>query len=198
MIKRKFMLKALLAATVIILSGCAGHTPLVVKDSPIKTARGEGITVTVRFMDEPTLIDKFGKKTNPFLTQYYTMQLKRIMVFEVKVQNQHREAVDLALNRMMLQFGGSSVQPYNRFQLANYWEFRDEKLEVKSIDRARKRRIIKERVLPNAVTIPEGGKTVGFALFMANLPIYGQATVYLPFFRREKELIHRFEFTYEF
>ena len=199
MIKREFMLKALLAAGIIILSGCATtRSALVIKDSPIKTVDEERISTTLRYLDEETLISKFGKKKNPFLTHYYTLQFKRIMVFEVKVQNSRQESIELILNRMELQFGGNAVHPTNRFQLSNFWESRDDLDETKPTDRRKKERVIKDYVLPNSITVGTGGKVAGYAVFMGNLPRYGQASVYIPLFRKKIELIHNFRLRFEF
>ncbi len=199
MLRKKFKNSLLVIGILLIYSGCStSRSALLLIDSPIKIAEEEGISITVRYLDEETLINKYGKKGNPFLTPYHTLQFKRIMVFDIRFKNSRQESIELILNRMELQFGGKAVQPTNRFHLAGFWEFRDDIDETKRTDRQKKERAIKKYVLPNSISIRSGGTAKGYAVFMGNLPRYGQASVYIPLLREKTELIHNFNFLFEF
>lgn len=182
-----------------LLSGCVtSRQALALLDEPIKSAEAEDLKVTVRFLDDPTLKAKFGERSNPFLTDYYTVQLKRIMVFEITVENIRQDSVGLASRRLELQFGGQNRTPYNRFQLTNYWETKDEQRDTKKADRARKAGVIKDWVLPNELTVASGGKIKGYAVFLGNFPSYGTAVLYVPVLQAQERPIHRFEFDFSF
>ena len=61
--KKQFLIVLLLIPLLFIYSGCGTtRSALVLKDSPIKAADEEGISLTLRYLDEETLINKFGKK----------------------------------------------------------------------------------------------------------------------------------------
>lgn len=188
-----------IAALALLVSSClTQRMPLSVKDRPIKTETYEGFTATVRFLDEAILEAKFREEINPFLTDYNRMQLRRVIVFEVTVKNQGTEAVLFFMNRIELQYGGKALQPYNRFQLGQHWEFRDEDAGTKPIHKARREKIIKDLVLPNSLTIPAPGEMRGYVVFVGNTPNYGPATVYVPLFESKEVVLHRFEFPFEF
>ena len=188
-----------IAALALLVSSClTQRMPLSVKDRPIKTETYEGLTATVRFVDETILKTKFREEINPFLTKYNRMQLRRIIVFEVTVKNQDSEAVLFFMNRLEMQYGGKSLQPYNRFQLGQHWEFSDEDAGTKPIHKARREKIIEDLVLPNSLTIPAPGEMRGYVVFLGNTPSYGPAMVYLPLFQSKEVVFHRFEFPFEF
>ncbi len=188
-----------IAALALLVSSClTQRMPLSVKDRPIKTETYEGITARVRYLDEAILEAKFREEINPFLTDYNRMQLRRVIVFEVTVKNQGTEAVLFFMNRLELQYGGKALQPYNRFQLGQHWEFTDEDAGTKGVHKARRGKIIKDLVLPNSLTIPAPGEMRGYVVFVGNTPNYGPAKVYVPLFESKEVVHHRFEFPFEF
>lgn len=181
-----------------LLTGCVtSRQAMALLDEPIKTAEAEDLRVTVRFLDDSTLKAKFGDRTNPFLTDYFTMQLKRIMVFEITVENLRDESVGLVSKRLEIQFGGQNRTPYNRFQLTNYWDVKQED-KVKGIYITRRNSVINDWVLPNELTVSAGGKVKGYAVFMGNFPSYGTAGLYVPVLQAQERAIHRFEFDFSF
>jgi len=198
-VKRNLYLLIALVLLAGLITGCVTtRQPLVLQDEPIKSAEAEDLKVTMRFLDDPTLKAKFGERTNPFLTDYFTVQMKRIMVFEITVENMRELSVGLASKRLEIQFGGQNRTPYNRFQLTNYWETKDEQQDTRKSDRARKAGVIKDWVLPNELTVAPGGKVKGYAVFLGNFPTYGTAVVYVPVLQAQERPIHRFEFDFSF
>jgi hypothetical protein len=184
----------------LLVAGCMEQrVALKVKDDPIKVEKAEGLIATVRYLDDPTLIQKYGKEGNPFLTDYYRLQIKRLMVFELSVENETNEPADFRLNRLELQFGGKALESYNRFQLMQHWEFQDQRVKTIALDKVRRESIINQWVLPNKLTIPPVGKIKGYVVFIGNTPRYGKANLYVPLFKpKSEDIIYRFEFAFEF
>ena len=198
-IKKESFVLAGITIIVLLVSSClTQRTPLQVRDRPIKNDTHEGLTTTVRFVDEAILKAKYREEVNPFLTDYNRVQLRRVMVFEVTVENGGSEAVLFQLNRLELQYGGKSLQPYNRFQLDQHWQFTDEDRGTKSVHKTRREKIIEDMVLPNSYTLAAGGIMRGYAVFVGNTPNYGSAKVYVPLFKSKDQEYHRFEFPFEF
>jgi hypothetical protein len=189
------------ASMVLLLVGCVTqHLGLVVADTdkPVKIIRTDDFILTARFMDDETLRAKFGKETNPFVSDYYSLQFRRFMVFEVSIENTGSEAVKFQLNALELHYEGSNMSAYNEFRINQYWAFKDEQGEVKAGDKTRRERFVKNNVLPAAATIPAQGELEGFAVFTGNTPNYGSAILYVPIFSLAGRPVHRFEVPFEF
>ena len=183
----------------ILVNGClTDRRPLQVQDRPIKKETHEGITATLQFVDEAILEAKYREEYNPFLTDYNRVQLRRLIVFVLTVENKSSEALLFILNRLELQYGGKSLQPYNRFQLDQHWEFTDEDRGTKALHIARREKIIEDTVLPNTYNLPAGAIMRGYVVFVGNTPNYGSAMVYIPLFQTKEVVLHRFEFPFEF
>ncbi len=71
----------------------------------MQTAATEDLQATARFIDDETLVHKFGKSANPYLSDYASVQLRRFVVFELSVENAGTEPLRFFLNRLELQFG---------------------------------------------------------------------------------------------
>ena len=185
-----------------LVSGCmTQHAPLSVAgaDKPLKIEKTEDLILTVRYMDDDTLKLKFGKKeANPFLSDYYSLQFRRFLVFELSLENAGSVPVKFLLNRLELQYGGKAMNAYNAFRINQYWEFKDDEEEVKGSQKARRERFVKDNVLRDSVTIPAPGELKGYAVFTGNTPNYGTATLYVPIFTPTGEVVHRFEVPFEF
>ena len=194
--KLLFRLAGVTVIVVLVTSCLTQHMPLHVQDRPIKTDTYEDLTATLQFVDEVILKAKYREEVNPFLTDYNKFQLRRLVVFELTVENQSPDAILFVLNRLELQYGGKALRPYNRFQLGQHWEFTDQ--EAKAIHKSRREKIIEEMVLPNSYTLQAGGVMRGYVVFVGNTPNYGSAMVYVPLFKLEDVVLHRFEFPFEF
>ena len=189
------------AGIFLLVSGCMtqrGSLSVAEADKPIKIIKTEDLILTVRYLDDDTLKQKFGKETNPFLSDYYSLQFRRFMVFELSIENTGSVPVKFLLNRLELQYGGKAMFAYNKFRINQYWEFKDDQDEVKGIHKARRERFVKDNVLPDSVTIPAPGELKRYAVFTGNTPNYGTATLYVPVFTPMDEVVHRFEVPFEF
>lgn len=189
------------AGIFLLLSGCMTQRvalSVVEADKPLKIERTEDLILTVRYLDDDTLKQKFGKKeTNPFLSDYYSLQFRRFLVFELSLENAGSVPVKFLLNRLELQYGGKAMNAYNAFRIIQYWEFKDEE-DVRGSQKAKRERFVKDNVLRDSVTIPAPGELKGYAVFTGNTPNYGTATLYVPVFTPRGEVVHRFEVSFEF
>jgi hypothetical protein len=182
-----------------LITGClTQRMPLQVQDRPIKTQSHEGVTATLQFVDETILKAKYREEYNPFLTDYTRVQLRRLMVFELTVENNSPETLFFYLNRLELQYGGKAIQPYNRFHLNQHWAFTDEDRDTKPVHKVRREKIVEQMVLPNSYALQAGGLMRGYVVFIGGTPNYGSAMAYVPLFETEEAVFYRFDFPFEF
>jgi hypothetical protein len=199
-LKRNIYLVGILGITLLMLSSClfTGQPPLELQGNPIQRATEGEFDATLRFMDDGTIDVKYRKEANPFLTDYYSVHFKRIIVFELTLENDGSQAAQFFLNRVELVFGGKTINPTNQFHLEEYWKFKDSQQETRGIYVSMRENIIKKNVLPNSYSLNAGGAIKGYLVFMGNTPTYGEAVLYIPVYRTERERLELFEFSYEF
>jgi hypothetical protein len=199
-IRRVLSPLGVLCAAVFALSGClfTGRPPLELEGNPIHRAATGDFHATLRFMDDETLAAKYRKETNPFLSDYYSVQFKRIMVFELTLENQSDRDAQFILNRVELVYGGKTITPYNQFQLQEYWKFKDEQRDTRGLYVSMRENVIKKNVLPNSTTLSANGAIKGYLVFLGNTPTYGEAVLYIPIYRTTQEELALFEFSYKF
>ena len=189
-----------LAVLVLAMAGCAGGPlPYQTQDDPIKRIDEEGVIITLRFINDETLKRLFGKGIiNPFIAPMHTIQRTRFLMFEMVVRNRREENVTLNLNQMELQFTGKHVQPINSFQLINFWKQKDDRAEIRAIDRTKKEKTIKRYIAPNKILISPGSSFQGYLLFKGGFPNFGEVKIYLPPLGPSGRPVHVFEFGYKF
>jgi len=186
-------------AAALFLTGCLSmRRPLTLNGNPIQTAETESLKASLRFLDDGELRKTFKQEVNPFLTDYNSLHMRRIMTFELTIDNLGPGKVEFALNRLELQYAGKALKPYNRFQLLQEWEFRDEHKRALAVDKTRREKIVNSWVLPNTVSIAPGGNLKGYIVFLGTTAEYGVAMVYVPLLKSKDEVLHRFEFQFEF
>ena len=192
---KRLLLVSLLA---LLLSGCGtSRSALIVKDDPMKIIERGGITIALRFLDEDTLKVKYGPANNPFLTYYTSLQLNRIMVFELSVKAADAPVL-LSLSRMELQFGNRIAKPIDAFGLSEYWKSRDQYSQDKNPDTAKKELLARRELLPYETRIEPQTRLNKLVVFMENLPQYGKCTVYLPLFSESKQPLDTLQFDFQF
>lgn len=190
---------AAIAVSLLLSSGClTPPVPLDPQGNPMQTAATEDLRATARFIDDETLVHKFGKSANPYLTDYASVQLRRFVVFELSVENGGTEPLRFLLNRLELQFGDKALFAYNQSRIDQYWEFKDKQSKTRGSDKARRERVVRETVLPDSAVIPPNGKLNGYAVFTGNTPSYGTAMLYVPVLAMSGKVAHRFEMPFEF
>lgn len=154
-------------------------------------AESGGISADLRFLDDTTLTRAFGSDSNPFLTEYYRLSFRRLLVFELTLRNQSGAPVELELSECELDYGGRRTGATNRYQLASHWESLDEPRIA-----AQKKRTIDRWVLPNRAVVADGATRFGYLVFMGNLPREGAATVSVPVFYEGGSVTLSFDYTF--
>lgn len=157
---------------------------------PVVTVEQEDVSMTLRFLDEPSLRQRFGTSENPFLTDYSRALLRRNVVFELTIRNKGSASFPFELQDCELQYGGKALPPLNRFQQASDVNLRDEDRRLK----APKTALINKYVLPNRTTLASGSMLTGFLLFQGNLPVSGEALVTIPGFEGQASFQFRYAF----
>jgi len=181
----------------IVLSCSTGKFIVQSKDNPVKTIEEKGIKLTLQFLNEETLIKRFGKDNNPFLSCTSALGLNRIMVFELTVDAFDKKSL-IRLNKIELQFGRKNKKPLNRFQLDQFWKSVNKKGDIKGKDISRMSLLIKKHVIPNDIDIEKRAGYNGLLVFMSSFPDYGNARIYVPVFKEDGELINNFRYDFEF
>jgi hypothetical protein len=134
----------------------------------------EGLTMSLRHVDESELIGLFGEEYNPFLSQYSRAQFQRIVVFELIMVNDSSEPFEVKASRCLFDYGDRRIAADNPFELINYWEVLDNDDRTSK----KKEKIIKKYMLPDRETVEAGGRLTGYLVFRgSNLPRGGEGKV---------------------
>ena len=165
-----------LLATFFLVSCGTGRQALRLPPEPELAIEQDGLKMTLRFLDEPSLRQRFGPSENPFLTDYDRIMFRRNVVFELTIRNQGSSTYQFDLHNCELRYGGKFLSPSNRFQIAGDMENRDEDRRLK----ARKISLTNKYILPNKKEVVSGSLLTGFLLFQGNLPSTGDAEVVIP------------------
>ena len=182
---------------VIGLGSCAGTPPLAVQNEVLQQYRGEHFDLTLRFIDEDELIDRYGRRDNLFIAPVGLISRDRFIPFELKI-TARREAVALPLNLIEMSYGGRSVTPMNQFHFGQYWQHRDEQSEISGAEAAARQRTIRRAILPNTTRVAPGETESGMLLFRGNFPRYGTAEITVQIVDQTDRPIERAQFRYEF
>lgn len=170
--------------------------------SPDQTAEGENVSLTLHFLGEEQLTERFGKEHNPFLPPPSALGLNRMIVFQLEVKPLHESSEKrpfvIPLKETELQFGGRNKSPVNRFHLTQFWESKKDKVGMKGRDLVELKKIIQENVLPNELSIEENTLSTGLLVFTGRFPKYGKAVVYVPLFLEKNRPVNTFSFEFEF
>lgn len=165
-----------LAGTLLLLSCGTSRRSIRLPPEPTVTVEQGGVTMTLRFLDEQSLRERFGSTANPFLTDYYRAMLRRNVVFELTIRNQGPVSFPFELRDCELQYGGRALGPLNRFQLSSDVDILEEDPRLKAPQKS----LIEKYVLPNRMGVAPGGLLTGLLLFQGNLPVSGEAQVSVP------------------
>lgn len=188
---------AVVVVLVIGLVSCAGTPPLAVQNEVLQQYRGEHFDLTLRFIDEDELIDRYGRRDNLFIAPVGLISRDRFIPFELTI-TARREAVALPLNLIEMSYGGRAVAPMNQFHFGQYWQHRDEQTEVSGAEAAARQRTIRRTILSNTTRVAPGETESGMLLFRGNFPRYGSAEITVQIVDQTERPIERAQFTYEF
>lgn len=188
-------------ALVLLATGCAGRRAAVKKapEPPeLQTLTEKGVTLSVRYLDEKSLVELYGKRNNPYLlTGVY-----RLMVFEVQTLSQKEAYINLKL--IELQATGRTTAPSGRMKLSHLWKLKlegsgsggpNDRYQGWSSGIVQKR--IKETMAPIDMRVHPGTHYSGLVVLMKHPPQYGSVVLFVPVFDTQGELIHNFRFEIE-
>lgn len=119
--KRFFFLGLPASVMLLLFIGCAtSRNAVQQKDVPPMTLSEKGITVTVTYLTEDQLLERFGERNNPFILPPSALGLNKTLVFEISIESQ--VDAEFLLNSLELQFDTGVDTPENVFHFQNYWE----------------------------------------------------------------------------
>lgn len=179
------------------LGSCASTPPLAVQNEAVQQHRGEYFDLTLRFIDEEELIERYGQRNNLFIAPVGLISRDRFIPFELSI-TARREAVAMPLNLIEMSYGGRSVTPMNQFHFGQYWLHRDEQSEIPGAEAAARQRTIRRTILPNTTRVAPGETESGMLLFSSNFPRYGTAEITIQIVDQSERPIERARFRYEF
>ncbi|MBA7651599.1 hypothetical protein ES703_59418 [subsurface metagenome] len=203
------LIKIILIITIVFLFASCGTERFTIRsrDIEIQTQTMYGITLSVKFLNEDDLVERFGRVNNPFIAPLSALGFTRMMVFEALVENNSKNTADpvtiatviMPLNKIEIQFGGKNKNPVNRFHLYEFWKNRIYKDDTyKKWNSSKINQLIKKTVLPNTVISKPQSDTPGLLVFMGRFPNYGTADVYIPIFTEDGKQLHNFRFVFRF
>lgn len=174
--KSRLLLYSMMLLALLLVSCQTQRQALSIVSDPVVTVEQDGLSLTLRFRDDAGLRKRFGIEANPFLTPYYTLFFKRMIVFELAVENHSSAEYLFTLSKCQMKFETSAITPTNQFHLLEYWESVDDKPPLT----AKRAPLIKKYVLANERVVASGGAIFGFLVFQGNMPSHGTAQVSIP------------------
>jgi len=189
------------ALSAMTLSGCGVlRKSLVSQGDSVRIFDESNVFVSMTFLDDAALQKRFGdSNVNPFLTPYHPMMFRRLMPFELKIINNSGANLEISTRDCLMRYEGLRVIPYNKFQLEDFWENRDEVDSVMATDHSDKVTAINRNAVDTFETIANGSTFSKILVFVGDTPDYGAATV--SFILRDKanpRVEKRIEFEYKF
>ncbi|UCB46940.1 MAG: hypothetical protein JSV25_05855 [Spirochaetota bacterium] len=183
------------------LVGCSTDQRVVKKEIEIHTNKEIGLSIKLRYVPEKELREKFGRQSNPFLSQGSVLGMNQTIVFELEAitEKNFRGPFMIELSRIELQFGNVNTDPTNQFQLISFWDFRFQKEHVyQGWSMGKVRRRTKKNLLPNEFVINRDKVVKGYLLFRGSFPRYGDAAIYIPVLREGEGMVKNFKFDFLF
>jgi hypothetical protein len=179
-------------------TGCASRRAAV-QQAPelpgLQTTTEKGVTLSVRYLDEKSLVEIYGKRNNPYLLT----GVQRLMVFELQTLSQKEAYINLSL--IELQTAGRAKPPSGRMKLSHLWKLNlegpgrggpNDRYRGWSSGIVQKR--INETMAPNDMRVHKGIHYSGLVAFMIRPPRYGSVFLFVPVFDTQGGLMHTFRF----
>jgi len=197
--KRHGLIFIMLFFLVFLLSCAMDKERITLRGPVVKMVSDNNLSLSIQYFPKNELIKSFGKVNNPFVSPVSFLESNNLMAFKLKVKNKSYNNVVLYLNRIELQFVGINAKPFNRFQLANFWEYRLAKQsEYKNWNMSILKQVIKKNVFKNKFFIKRGEESEGFIVFKGAFPDYGKAIIYVPIFDDSGNMLNRHKIEFEF
>ena len=176
--------------------GCATDRNAVQrKEVPPMTLSEQGITVTLSYLTEDKLVERFGERDNPFIFPPSGFGLNSGFIFELAFNSDIN--ADIMLNKIELQYEGKAKVPKNIFHFSNYWDMKLDEKNAPKKNLAKMKLVIKKNLLPNQYSIKSGSSHKKLIAFTGKLPRYGNFTVFVPVYDENGKLIHNFRYSFE-
>ena len=180
--------------------GCATDRVLIgTQKSKTKFISDDKISIGLKYLPKTELINSFGNRNNPFISPVSFLESNKLMVFKLSIVNKDYSELVMYLKKLEIQFGKVNANPYNRFQLANFWESRLKRQpEYEKWNMSVIKSVINKNVFDNKVVINKRESSEGLIVFKGPFPDYGEAVIYIPIFDKEGNIMTRYEIRFEF
>ncbi len=181
----------IIIAMLFLLFSCATQMETARKiDAVKKEVIDENGALGVSYIPESELKYRFGDINNPFVSPVSFLKSNKLMVFELGIRNNSINDFLLRVSKIELVSDGIKYNPLNRFQLAGFWEPRIKKQsQYKKWNMSVMKKVIKENVFDNKVTVKSGDFVSGLLVFQGDISEYGRLVMYIPLFRLNGEIL---------
>jgi hypothetical protein len=190
---------ALFFATLLLAVGCETTEVYRVSGLPFQSY---SVDMTVTYLNEDALVERFGKKNNPFIPPETLLNFERFHVFEVTIRNDtvsqdvpQEVAGAIKIVRFLTQ--GFIFTSLDSDTLTRFWKI---KLSNREGEQSvyRMKVAAEKNMLPDFFTVESGSEITGLVVFMGKIPQYGEGTVEVPLLSAEKEVLAIYKETFEF
>ena len=173
---RKYSFLIVLMLIAAALTGCVSADP-VLFESNVQSMQDEKYNIQVRVVSSEELKRQAGRNPSPFVIEPGLFDPREYVVFEVVIQNKSEKPAGFDLNDLEMHLAAGRYYTKNAFQVKQYWASQD---DVDGADKRRMATMAERYMLPREVNVPAGGLKRGYAVFLANVPKYGEMTIFLP------------------
>jgi hypothetical protein len=155
------------------------------------SATEKEITVSIRQLGRDELIKKYKEVDNPYLTES-SLFGGEMFVFELAISAPIE--IKLILKTIEFHFGPKFTPPINPFHLSEYWKSRiQSQNSYRGWTSARVTYTINKTMLPEKLIVNPDESRTGLVVFMGRFPEYGEASLFIPVYTKNDELIHLFK-----
>ena len=146
--------------------------------------------LTLTFLDEEELIERFSKINNPFLSPYTFLKNKNLTTFELVIENRSpgNLTLQIALSTVTLATGtNKTYYARNQFKLSQFWEGLPD--DQKRGTPGKLKYVINKNVLENSTYVKSGETIRGLLVFQGNIQKWSETEVHIPLFNERDEFI---------
>lgn len=153
--------------------------------------------LTLTFLSEEMLIERFSEINNPFLSPQSLFKDKDFTTFELVIENDSPDGltIQMPLETVSLVTSSKTFYVRNQFKLSQFWyNYPDQKRGT-----ARKMQyVVKENVFENVPMVKSGETESGLLVFQGKIQKWGEVELYIPLFTERNEFIEEHVELYEF
>ena len=148
-------------------------------ESTTQSIQDDKYNIQVRIVTREELEKQAGRTPSPFVNEPGLFDPREYVVVDLIINNKTDSPAGFEMKDLEMHLGAAYYYTKNSFQIKQYWDNRD---DINSADKRRMMTIADRYMLDRKVSVPARGLKRGYAVFLANIPKYGEMTIFLPIF----------------